>query len=331
MFMTQRLYVQGDLGQGSMAYVTVALGHDALFNASSGWGAIDSAAGNVLPMTVDLEEAYIEHALNDQVTILFGKKATYQGWEVLNPAGNTNISRGLLYTNTEAFTHTGAYLQIAQDGVLGEDTSAGAVVGVINGWDAMLDNNKTKTVLLRGFADGPNWSLGGNLYYGSYDAEEEQRTSIDVVGTVDVNENFSVAGQIIWGSDEFDDGSLHGVTNSEDSASWFGVGIWPTVKIDKFSFGARLEYLVDSQDYAIEREDNPGLPIDPDYEDYGDFSDDGVTYIDVALTPAYLVSDNLTFRGEVRVTSASEDVFLDEDGDATNSMTTIGLEALWTF
>lgn len=290
-------------GENTSTHATLVLGEDAQANQSSGLGG--GAA--------DLEEMYVEHKLTNDLTLVVGKFATWQGKEVINPKENTNISRGLLYQNTEAFTHTGAAVKYQinkQVGIWG---------GAVNGWDVVVDNNSELTIIVRADlsflpdAKGKAKLTGGvNVYFGSQEPGNNamDTTSIDATFSYEVSKEFSIAAQVIQGT------TKDGVMMGED-ASWLGIGIWPTYTMNKFTLGIRIETLDDSDNARI------GATIPP--------TATGVNYMDIAFTPAYDLADNVKVRAEIRLTTADEDVYMDADGMATDSNMTLSFETVWTF
>lgn len=283
-------------------HATLVLGEDAKVNQSFGLGL---GTGGV----VDLEEMYVEHKLQDNLTILVGKFATWQGWEVISPAGNTNISRGLLFTNTEAFTHTGAAVKFQLN------DQVGLWGGFVNGWDVVVDNNNDKTLITRLdlLLMDERLTGGVNFYYGSETpgVSSQQLTSIDATFSYTVNDETSVAFQVIQGSIES--------SPTIPSAKWLGIGVWPTIKLnDNLSVGARIEWL-DDKNNGI----GATIPLPS--------TATGVTYIDIAITPTYILSDDVQARAEIRNTMADEDVFLDADGNPSGSNMTLAFELVWKF
>jgi hypothetical protein len=314
MMMNQvRLHIGADLAEGTSGYVALVIGEDAQANAGTGNNPL--GGGNAW----DVEEAKITHSFTDQLSVTVGKFITFQGWEVIDPTGNINISRGYLYQNAEALTLLGGYVEFKASDQL---TLIG---GLVNGWDQVNDNNDTKTILLRGVFDPTEQlNLGLTIMHGPEGQfENEPLTSIDFVGSLKVNEQLSVAFQFNMGDQAGEDANgakTFPATTTRPDSSWMGFGIWPEFRFEKFSVGVRLEHFIDSDNARIGGAiPAPGLATDE------------VSYTDIAITPAMQLADNFTVRGEVRFTSASEDVFVDEDGVADGGNMTIGLEALWTF
>jgi hypothetical protein len=191
--------------------------------------------------------------------------------------------------------------------------------GLSNGWDQDTDTNDTKTVMLYGaYKPSEQFNAALTIYHGPEGQyENEQLTSIDFVATYKHNEDFNVDFQFNRGSQErnqSNDPIALGGAVREDF-TWMGLGIWPEFRFDKFTLGARLQYLSDDDNNLITN-------INAATE---------VTYVDIAITPSVQLTETVQLRGELRYTSASEDVYTDEDGAADDKNMTVALEAVWKF
>lgn len=94
---------------------------------------------------IDLEQAYVTFRLpvGAGLDVKFGKFVSLAGAETLDAPGNWFFSRSYIFGFGEPFTLTGALLSYQWNDVL--DTQ----FGVVNGWDAVQDNNSSKTVVGR--------------------------------------------------------------------------------------------------------------------------------------------------------------------------------------
>lgn len=115
---------------------------------------------------LDFQELYAEYILpvGNGLKIQVGKMNTLIGYEVINSWENPNFSRTFMFGLAQAFTTTGIRATYQFNPVVT------AVVGLVNGWDNIDDNNKGKTV---------EWLLAltpherfGVSFYGSYGAEQ---------------------------------------------------------------------------------------------------------------------------------------------------------------
>ncbi len=90
-----------------------------------------------------VEQAYVHYIapIGNGIDIKAGRFVTIAGAEVIESKDNWNSSRSLLFTNAIPFTH---------NGILGSyklNDMVDVKLGLANGWDTAVDNNKSKTVL----------------------------------------------------------------------------------------------------------------------------------------------------------------------------------------
>ncbi|MDO8356491.1 MAG: outer membrane beta-barrel protein [Nitrospirota bacterium] len=115
---------------------------------------------------LDFQELYAEYIVpvGNGLKIQAGKINTLIGYEVINSFENPNFSRTFMFGLGQAFTTTGVRATYTFNPLVT------ASIGVINGWDNVDDNNKSKSF---------EWLLAltphervGVSFYGSYGAEQ---------------------------------------------------------------------------------------------------------------------------------------------------------------
>ena len=120
---------------------------------------------------LDLQEVYAEYIapIGNGLKIQFGKINTLIGLEVINSWENPNFSRSFTFGLAQAFTETGVRFTYPFA------SWATLAVGLVNGWDNVEDNNKSKTV---------TWNLNltphdkfGFIVYGSYGSEQSNNNA----------------------------------------------------------------------------------------------------------------------------------------------------------
>src|SRR5712675_3706850 len=87
----------------------------------------------------DVTQAYVQYA-HGPWTIIGGKYVTLAGAEVINPTGDVNYSRSILFGYAIPFAHTGIRATYAAS------DSLTLIIGVNNGWDQLKDQNSQKTL-----------------------------------------------------------------------------------------------------------------------------------------------------------------------------------------
>jgi hypothetical protein len=115
---------------------------------------------------VDFQELYAEYLapIGAGLKIQAGKINTLIGYEGINSWENPNFSRSFMFGLSQAFTTTGLRVTYPL-------ASFGSVaLGVVNGWDNIEDNNRSKTLEWK--VDLTPHEKFGVAFFGSYGAEQ---------------------------------------------------------------------------------------------------------------------------------------------------------------
>lgn len=141
---------------------------------------------------LDFQELFAEYIVpvGNGLKIQAGKINTLIGYEVINSFENPNFSRSFMFGLGQAFTTTGVRFTYTFNPIVT------ASIGVINGWDNVDDNNKSKSF---------EWLLAltpherfGVSFYGSYGAEQSNsQGAAPAVTGADPTAKRTVAGSII--------------------------------------------------------------------------------------------------------------------------------------
>jgi hypothetical protein len=250
----------------------------------------------------DVQEAYAQY--NDSgFNLTVGKFATYEGIEVIEGPINPTLTRGYLYGMAEAFTHTGFKASYTSEG----GVSIG--VGIVNGWDNLVDNNDWKTFIWRlGYSS--DTFFGG--FSGSYgpeglDNEDNGRLSLDLTGGI-------IAGDLTFNFQ----GNFGTEKGEPESDNWFGLGVQPVYTMGQWTLAGRIEWFANK---------------------YGSRTliagmEDG-SFVNITLTPGVTLAEHFTTRLEYRVDLAvggepSKDVLGDPE-DPSSMQHSIGLGAHYIF
>lgn len=256
----------------------------------------------------DFQEAYAQ-LKKSGFTVTAGRFATYAGIEVMKGPLNPTITRGYLYGFAEAFTHTGAKVHY----------SAGPVdigVGVVNGWDHIVDVNDRKTLI---------WRVGvtpADMFWaalsGSWGAEQPRaldaadpnnRLSVDLTGAVIPSETITVNFQGNYGKESH--AALDGT-----GAQWMGAGLQPVLHFGDASIGARVEWF----------QDDGGARTAPLVAD----AKPKVSYMNYTVAPGYTFDGGFTVRAELRMDTANKAVFA-RDGGVEKSQATVAASVHYLF
>jgi hypothetical protein len=229
-------------------------------------GVLHQGALGAGPVAVDLQEAAIVYSFSDQVKFTGGKFVTFEGIELIEAPSNPTISRGYLFGLAEPFTHVGGYLTLIPSNEID------IKLGVVNGWDLLVDNNMDKTIISRlGINLGDPLSVGISFCTGVEQANSSDwRNSLDVTGVTKAIPGVTLNFQGNYGTETID----------AVDTKWFGFGIQPVIPLDgNLELGLRAEYFADDQGART------GFA--------------GLNAFNFTLTPA-LKCDGATFRFEYR-------------------------------
>ena len=266
---------------------------------------LNSARGELL----DVQEAYLSfNCACIDLSITAGKFVTYEGIEVIEGPLNPTITRGLLFGYAEAFTHVGVKIHYAPSDLI--DVG----LGVVNGWDQLVDNNAGKTVIGRVLLrpiEGLFFNLSGSIGPEQPEADDESNTNLrwsgDLTAGYTVNDHLTINVQANWGQelDVVTERDAMEVRIGGMDAEWFGFGLQPVVTLDDFTVGARFEMMHDDDGARLGTAD--------------------INYYNVTLTPG-MRWDGVAVRAEYRLDVANETVFNGRD-----TQHTAALSASYTF
>ena len=130
-----------------------------------------------------IQEAYVElkAPIGSGLTVWAGKFATLMGAEVIENYQNWNSSRSYLFNLAIPFTHTGARAFYNWMG-----GKVQTVVGLVNGWDNVIDNNKFKDIEAQvKWIPTENFNIAQNFMAGSQVVDDvgDTRWLFDTVAT----------------------------------------------------------------------------------------------------------------------------------------------------
>jgi hypothetical protein len=148
---------------------------------------------------MDTQEIYAEYIapLGNGLKIQVGKINTLVGYEVINSFENPNFSRTFMFGLSQAFTTTGIRFTYTWNPMLT------TTIGLVNGWDNIEDNNKSKTIeYLVAFTPHPRFGIN---WFGTWGGEQSDcqgaGTSAAIPATPGAGTCFNAAGQVLPFSD----------------------------------------------------------------------------------------------------------------------------------
>jgi hypothetical protein len=279
----------------------------------------DGTVGNVAEEqnSIELQDAYITYnppGLPD-LQIKAGKFVTPIGAEVIEPWANPNISRSLAFSWAVPFTHTGATASYAFG------TQASVMLGIVNGWDNVVDSNDGKSALASvAITPVDQFSLLLNGIYGAEqpDNGDSKRGLADVVATIKPIDNFAVILNYDYGNET----DLHVGGNAEWNAF---SGIVSYDLVDVFAvpvgFALRGEFFDDRNGTRLPTPGGAG---------FGDYQNAW----EVTTTFKVVLAEGLMFRTEYRYDAGKNSLFekhLVGTDDTQDDQHTVAAELSYVF
>ncbi len=233
-----------------------------------------------------------------------GQFGTHIGYELIDAPDNFHYSLSYLFGNGP-FYHTGAKLDYA----ISEKVAV--MAGVVNGWDAIFDNNKAKSICAQ-LSLTPsddvgvyiNW-IGGNETPSDVtgDTTDAFKHMADLTAAFSLSEKITIGVNGAYGFSDYD---------TLETVNWGGAALYLTYAIsDRFSIGARAEIFDDT---------NGAQYLAAAYQGY-------------TLTGSYASkSGAIIIKPEVRYDGASKDIYFSgEDNELTPTQTTVGVAFIGKF
>jgi hypothetical protein len=263
-------------------------GFGALVNLTAGRDARVIKSYDTTTNDFDVTQAFVQY-VHGPFTIIAGKYVTLAGAEVINPTGDVNYSRSILFGYAIPFAHTGIRATYALNDQIG------LVFGINNGWDQLKDANSQKTLEL-GASYTPNKMLslliqgytGTEQVNGFTDTAHGTRSLVDAVATITATDQLSFVVNFDYGSQ---DNFTSLVNGSSITATWIGFAGYANYALsDQWRLSLRGEYFDDQDGYRT-----------------------GVVqaWKEATLTAAYMPLKSVEIRAEVRGDWSDKKSFVD--------------------
>lgn len=242
-----------------------------------------------------IQNLYVAYALSNKVSVTAGFMGTFVGYEVISPTGNFNYSTSYLFSNGP-FQNGGLKFDFAFS------EKVGLMVGVFNEFDSYSNTSgglDFGTQLYIAPAEG--WDA-----YINFVTSNDSGTEIDLTTTYQISDAFMLglnAAQRTTG--EFFD------EDEGDGANFTGIALYANYAFsDSFALGIRGETFED--------------------KDGGVLSDISSRVNSFTLS-ANIGSGPLKLIPELRFDTADEDLFVDGEGDPTDSFAQFLVAAVFAF
>lgn len=258
-----------------------------------------------------LEQGYLQYnvAVNEkQLELMFGKFNAPIGYELLDPIDMYQ------YSHSEVFMYGLPTNLTGLKGYMSFCEKIDAHAYIVNGWDNNSENNDALTFGARlGVKPTEKIGLGFSAIAGPEAAGKDAkgRTVIDVDVTANVTEDLLLGGELNLGSES----EAAMIDNKVEDASWMGFLVMGHYDFNE-TFGLTGRFGSFSDDMGIKT----GLPSSKD-----------LTYSSITIAPTASLGEKMGCLLEIRMDSASEEIWLDSDGKATDARTTVAFEVTYGF
>ncbi len=252
-----------------------------------------------------IKQAYIEKKVNDKLALTVGQFGTHIGYELIDSPENLHYSLSYSFNNNP-FYHTG----IKADYHFSDNF--GLMLGLVNGWDGITDNNQAKTLISQvyvvpvdGFEIYLNW-IGGNEET-TDDVRKEidsYRQLFDITSSYDINDRLSLGLNASLGFERVEKGA--------NTTNWAGCVLYTSYELSDFvTLGARMEVFDDTQQTR----------------------NLGAYYQGLTFTSSFSVAQGtILIKPEFRLDQASNKIYYKGlDNELINSQSTIGLSIIGKF
>jgi hypothetical protein len=279
---------------------------------------VDFAAGNSIPQITktqdqtaaqfDLQQAFASYIapLGSGLRFDVGKFVTHMGYELIEgyDGYNDNYSRSILFGYAIPFTHTGVKASYAFS------SKVSAMVEVVNGWDLLRDNNRSKSLgaQLTIAPVAPLTVLLG--WVGGAELEDDNHAKRNVFDVVAIFKPTNALTLGVNGDYGIETGTS--VVNPGSDATWKGIAGYATLAVtSKFSVALRGETFHDEDGVRL----GTGTRT---------------TLSEGTLTPSYKFTEHVVLRGEVRFDKANQPI-LTRRAALSDKQTTVGANVIFVY
>jgi hypothetical protein len=271
-----------------------------------------------------IKQAYFTYRIVPKLSVTVGQFGTHIGYEVIDAPLNYNYSLSNLFNN-------GPFYHIGLKAAYAFNDKTSLMLGVVNNWDNLTDNNKQKSLIgqfsfkpLSTWAVYLNWIGGhGDDAYLSTLVEASilptacnnyQRNLFDLTTTYQVTPKFFVGLNAAYGWYNFHD------TNAEQAVStlfgstspdWGGAALYSNYAFtDVLGLGVRYEYFNDKHGVRYLHTSNNSLTV---------------------TAPITLAAGKLQVKPEFRLDVAPSAYYENSLGAGTDRQSTLGVAFIYKY
>lgn len=251
--------------------------------------------------SLSIKQAYISAMITEKLGFTVGQFGTHIGYELVDAPVNFNYSLSYLFGNGP-FYHTGLKFNYQFS------ENVGAMVGVLNGWDAIQDNNGGKSIAAQlnitpvsGLDLYLNWLGGNETPSEDLGDTTSYKHMFDLTSSYQVNDELTIGINAAYGFNQFD----------TQKTNWGGSALYVSYQLSEITaIGVRAELFDDS-----------------DGTQYL-----GTSYSGYTLTGSFTPNDNLIIKPEIRFDQANDPIYYSGDqNNLDNSQLTMGIAFIARF
>lgn len=273
-----------------------------------------------------IKQAYFNYRLTPKLSFTVGQFGTHIGYEVIDAPLNYNYSLSNLFNNGP-FYHIGLKAAYA----INDKTSL--MVGVVNNWDNLTDDNKQKSLISQFmFKPLDTWTVYLNWIGGSGDDpylttlvqggslptafSNYQRNLFDVTTNFQVTPKFYLGLNAAYGwykfhTDSNVDKNVVSDKFGSNTPSWGGFALYSNYAIsDVIGVGIRYEHFEDTHGVRYFQATNNSLTI---------------------TTPITLAAGKLQLKPEFRLDTTPGNYYENSRGEAVGSQSTLGVAFIYKY
>jgi hypothetical protein len=271
-----------------------------------------------------IKQAYFTYRIVPKLSVTVGQFGTHIGYEVIDAPLNYNYSLSNLFNN-------GPFYHIGLKAAYAFNDKTSLMLGVVNNWDNLTDNNKQKS-LIGQFAFKPlntwavylNW-IGGHgddtylstlVDAGTLPAEctNYQRNLFDLTTTYQVTPKFFVGLNAAYGWYSFHDANAEQAISKlfdSNSPDWGGVALYTNYAFtDVLGLGVRYEYFNDKHGVRYLHTSSNSLTV---------------------TAPITLAAGKLQVKPEFRLDVAPNAYYENSLGFGTDRQSTLGVAFIYKY
>jgi hypothetical protein len=285
------------------------------------WVPTQNYQQQLLGTSAAIKQAYFTYKATEKLSFTVGQFGTHIGYEVIDAPINYNYSLSNLFNN-------GPFYHIGLKGTYAFSDNVYLMLGLVNNWDNLFDNNTQKSVITQLYikpVDG--WNIYLNYIGGHGDdtylttigpgtpLEDYNRSLFDLTTGYQITEKFYLGLNAAYGFYSFHaqgtdaDGIIAAYGSTKPS--WGGVAIYSNYAIsDVVGVGVRYEYFNDDK-----------------YVRYI-----GTTNTSLTVTAPITVADGrIIFKPEFRIDTAAKPYYEDDKGAAQTGQQTLGMAFIYKY